>query len=174
MLQKETDWQTNFFVKTLGTLFCSAIDPLLIHFLWPLDSNANKTEVEKGLVIVRWKEKSKDNEISETDNLFVDTEVVANEQTKTVDFSMTKARDMKFNRRLYVPKAAPEKLESNLQQFREAMDKTFDNYKHEHADKNGNLLENNLTNNQIQSVVQFRERIKNVGVLQWPPIKHPG
>ena len=35
LIQKETDWQTNFFVKMLGTLFCSTIDPLLIHFLCP-------------------------------------------------------------------------------------------------------------------------------------------
>ena len=37
LLQKETDWQTNLFVKTLGTLLYSTIDPLLIHLLCTFD-----------------------------------------------------------------------------------------------------------------------------------------
>ena len=36
LLQKETEWQSNFFVKTAGKLFCSTNDPLLIHLLCPL------------------------------------------------------------------------------------------------------------------------------------------
>ena len=35
LLQKETDCETIFFVKTLRSLFCSTNDPLLIHFLCP-------------------------------------------------------------------------------------------------------------------------------------------
>ena len=55
-----------------------------------LDSIANKTEVEKGLVIVRWKEKGKENETFEADAIFAEDQIVENEQTKTIDLSMTR------------------------------------------------------------------------------------
>ena len=35
-VQKEIDWQSNFFVKMAGILVCSTNDPLLIHLLCPL------------------------------------------------------------------------------------------------------------------------------------------
>ena len=36
-IQKETDWQSNIFVKKAGTLFSSTIDSLLIQLLNPLE-----------------------------------------------------------------------------------------------------------------------------------------
>ena len=116
-----------------------------------LDSIANNTEVEKGLVIVRWKKKSKDNEESEADAIFAENEFIANKETKTVDFCKTRASDMKYKMRLFAPKAASEKLKSNLQQLREAMDEIFYTYKEEVANKNGNIRKyktkaNNLLN----------------------------
>ena len=57
---------------------------------YKLDSLANKTEVEKGLVIVRWKKKGKDNETSDADAIFAKDWIVENQRTKTHDLSMTR------------------------------------------------------------------------------------
>ena len=48
-------------------------------------------------------------------------------ERKIVDLTLTQATDMKFNRRIYPPNAAPEKLESNLQQTKEALEEVFEN-----------------------------------------------
>ena len=85
-----------------------------------LDSIATKTEIEKGLTIIRWKEKEKEEADVEEEEEEINGELF-NIERKCVDLTLKKASDMKFNRRLYAPIAAPEKLESNLQQTREAL-----------------------------------------------------
>ena len=82
-------------------------------------SIATKTEIEKGLTIIRWKEKEKEEAAGEEEEE-INGELF-NIERKRVDLTLKKASDMKFNRRLYAPIAAPEKLESNLQQTREAL-----------------------------------------------------
>ena len=83
-----------------------------------LDSIATKTEIEKGLTIIRWKEKEEADVEEEEEEINGE---LFNIERKCVDLTLKKASDMKFNRRLYAPIAAPEKLESNLQQTREAL-----------------------------------------------------
>ena len=130
-----------------------------------LDSNANKTEIEKGLAIVRWKVKDKDEDGDDDDDEDDDGEVSDNEELlnveqKIVDLTLKKATDMKFNRRLYAPNAAPEKLESNLQQTREALEEVFEKYKKEKADEKGNIRESNLTGNQMKGLLELKEKTK--------------
>ena len=81
------------------------------------------------------------------DNFTENVELI-NDVNKIVDFSMTKATEMKYNRRLYAPNAAPDKLESNLQQTRQALEDEFEKYKVERADNNGNIRESNLSKSQ--------------------------
>ena len=52
-----------------------------------------KTEIEKGLTIIRWKEKRTDEAVADDD--FHDGEEMHNYDNKIVDFAMTKASDMK-------------------------------------------------------------------------------
>ena len=99
--------------------------------LYPtIDSIAVKTEIQKGLTIIRWKDKGSDengNDKAEAVDVADDNNDDAlmeaqNVQSKTVDFAMTRATYMMFNRRLYAPNAANDKLEFNLQQTREALE----------------------------------------------------
>ena len=105
-----------------------------------LDSIATKTEIEKGLTIVRWKEKEKEDEGARAEEDVYENEEMMNVQRRLVDMTLKKATDMKFNRRIYAPNAAPEKLESNLQQTKEALEDVFEKYKKEKADEKGNIL----------------------------------
>ena len=128
-----------------------------------LDSIAAKTEIEKGLTIIRWKEKE-DEETEAVDNL-AENEEIYNIAGKVVDLSMMKATDMKFNRRIFAPNAAKEKLESNLQQTREALENVFEKYKSEKADKKGVLRETNLTEGQTKGLKQLKEKTKGESVV---------
>ena len=116
--------------------------------LYPkLDSIAVRTEIEKGLTIIRWKEKRTD----EADNYdYVEDDATErveadNIEAKIVDLAMTKATEMKYNRQMYAPNAATLKLESNLQQTREALEDIHDKYLSERADEKGNIRETNLS-----------------------------
>ena len=88
---------------------------------------ATKTKIEKGLTILRWKQNTSEEEA--VFKIFVENQENNNLEEKVVDFSMTKATGIKFTRRLYAPNAAPEKLESNQQQTREALENVFKRYK---------------------------------------------
>ena len=129
-----------------------------------LDSIAIKTEIEKGLAIIRWKEKKNETEAEAVDD-FADNEELLNMEKKVVDFSMIKATKMKFNRRIYAPNAAPEKLESNLQQIREALENIFEKYKREKADKDGNIRESNLTEREMKGLRDLKEQTKGDGAV---------
>ena len=128
-----------------------------------LDSISVKTEIEKGLTIIRWNEKSNDE--AAVDDNFTEGEETHNVDNKIVDFAMTKATDMKFNRRLYAPNAAPDKLESNLQQTREALEEVHEQYKSLRADDKGNIRETNLSQSQRKGLMDLKEKIKDDGVI---------
>ena len=128
-----------------------------------LDSIATKTEIEKGLTIIRWKERDKDD--AEVDEEFEENEELLNVERKLVDLSLKKATDMKFNRRLYAPNAAPEKLESNLQQTREALEEVFEDYKKERTDDKGNIRESNLTDIQRKGLRELKEMTRDKAVI---------
>ena len=67
-----------------------------------LDSIANRTEIEKGLTIVRWKEKEMDDEGgTKAEEDVLEKEELGNVQQKIVDLTLKKATDMKFNRRIF-------------------------------------------------------------------------
>ena len=51
-----------------------------------------------------------------------------NFNNKKVDLSLVKATDLKFKRRLYPPKAANHKIETNLQQPKSALVEAFKQY----------------------------------------------
>ena len=87
-------------------------------------------------------------------------EELMNVEQKCVDLNMKKATDMKFNRRLYAPNAAPEKLESNLQQTKEALEEVFEKYKKEKADDKGNIRESNLSSRQAKGLQELKEKTK--------------
>ena len=72
---------------------------------------------------------------------------------------------MKFNRRLYPPDAANEKLEANLQQTREALEEVFERYKKENADDDGNIRESNLTDDQSKGLRELKLKVKNDAVI---------
>ena len=128
-----------------------------------LDSIATKTEIEKGLTIIRWKEKEKeDAEVEEEEEINGE---LFNVERKCVDLSLKKASDMKFNRRLYAPNAAPEKLESNLQQTREALEEVFEMYKKDKADEKGNIRESNLTDDQTKGLQELKQKTKDEAVI---------
>ena len=76
-----------------------------------------------------------------------------------------KSTEMKYNRRLYAPDAASDKLESNLQQTREALEKVFENYKTEKADHKGNIRESNLTQEQTKGLRDLKEETKANAVV---------
>ena len=78
---------------------------------------------------------------------------------------MTKASDMKYNRKLYAPNAAPEKLESNLQQTREALEEVHEKYKSMRADNNGTIRESNLDQRQRKGLMDLKEKIKDESVI---------
>ena len=130
------------------------------RLLQKLDSIGTKTEIEKGLTIVRWKEKEKDDEGTKAEEDFYENEELMNVQRKCVDMTLTKATDMKFNRRIYAPNAAPEKLESNLQQTKEALEEVFEKYKKEKSDDKGNIRESNLTTEQAKGLRELKEKTK--------------
>ena len=132
--------------------------------LYPkLDSIALKTEIEKGLTIIRWKEQGLD----EGDKADDATECVEdhNVEAEIVDFAMTKATEMKYNRRLYAPDSATLKPESNLQQTREALEDIDDKYKAERADEKGNIRESNLSNEQVKGLRDLKEKTKEDSVI---------
>ena len=126
-----------------------------------LDSIGTKTEIEKGLTIVRWKVKEKVDDGVEDEDDVHENEELMNVERKLVDMTLKKATEMKFNRRLYAPNAAPEKLESNLQQTREALEDVFEKYKKEKADDEGNIRESNLTPSQIKGLQELKEKTKD-------------
>ena len=138
-----------------------------------LDSIATKTEIEKGLTIVRWKEKDKEDEGAKAEEEFWEKEELMNVERKLVDMTLKKATDMKFNRRIYAPNAAPEKLESNLQQTKEALEEVFERYKKEKADDKGNIRESNLTNDQAKGLQELKEKTK-VDLVVMPTDKTMG
>ena len=71
---------------------------------------------------------------------------------------MTRATDMKFNRRLYAPNAANDKLESNLQQIREALEDIHEKYKAERADEKCNIRESNLSSDQSKGLRDIKKK----------------
>ena len=132
--------------------------------LYPkLDSIAVKTEIEKGLTIVRWKEQGKDE--AGVDDDATESVEAQNVENKTVDFALTKATDMKYNRQLYAPNAAPDKLEVNLQQTREALEDIHEKYKAERADEKGNIRESNLSKEQVKGLNDLHKKTKEDSVV---------
>ena len=126
-----------------------------------LDSIAKRTEIEKGLTIVRWKEKEMDDEGgTKAEEDVVEKEELGNVQQKIVDLTLKKATDMKFNRRIFAPNAAPIKLKSNLQQTKEALEEVFETYKKEKADSKGNIHNTNLTTNQSKGLTELKKKMK--------------
>ena len=138
-----------------------------------LDSIANKTEIEKGLTIIRWKDREEEDESGDADEEFNENEELLNVQRKIVDSTLTKATDMKFNRRIYPPNASPEKLESNLQQTKEALEEVFEKYKRSRADEKGNIRECNITKHQTKGLQELKERTK-VDLVVMPTDKTMG
>ena len=138
-----------------------------------LDSIATKTEIEKGLTIVRWNEKENEDEGSKAEEEEFENEQLMNRERKIVDMTSIKATDMKFNRRIYAPNAAPEKLESNLQQTKEALEEVFEKYKKEKADEKGNIRETNLTDSQAKGLRELKEKTKK-GLVVMPTDKTMG
>ena len=68
-----------------------------------------------------------------------------NEAEKKIDLATTKATELKYNRRIYAPKAAENKLETNLQQTKVALDETFRKFMNEKCGKKGKLRQSNET-----------------------------
>ena len=83
-----------------------------------------------------------------------------NVQSKTVDFAMTRATYMMFNRRLYAPNAANDKLEFNLQQTIEALEDIHEKYKAEQADEKGNIRVSNLSTDQSKGLRDLQTKTK--------------
>ena len=81
-----------------------------------LSSISNQTEIEKGLTKIRWQAENEHDEGTTIVQQSMDDLENNNFNNKKVDLSLVKATDLKFNRRLYPPKAANHKLETNLQQ----------------------------------------------------------
>ena len=88
-----------------------------------LDKKSNSTEIEKGLVKLRWE--TQENVDTNANEEFIADHNDFNLERKKVDLSTLKATDLRYNRRLYAPKAAEHKLETNLQQTKIALEEVF-------------------------------------------------
>ena len=88
-----------------------------------LDSISNQTKIEKGLTKIRWQSENEEND----GRTFEDLEN-NNFDNKKIDLSTVKATDLKFNRRLFPPKAANHKPETNIQQTKADLEDAFTQY----------------------------------------------
>ena len=64
---------------------------------------------------------------------------------------------MKYNRRVYAPKAAEHKLETNLQQTKAGLEEVFDKYMKDNCDKKGDIRNGNLTESMKKGIKDLRE-----------------
>ena len=83
-----------------------------------------------------------------------------NYDNKNIDLSTVKVTDLKYNRRLYAPKAAKHKLETNLQQTRSALEEVFNQYTKVKCDKNGDLKETNMDPDIKEGLKTLKVKVK--------------
>ena len=89
---------------------------------------------------------------------------------KVIDLSNIRATELKYNTRVYPPKAAEHKLETNLQQTKSALEEVFAKYTNENCDKKGELKNSNVTINIKEGIEELKKKVKEGDGVCMPAI----
>ena len=73
-------------------------------------------------------------------------------EAKVVDLRNLKATDLKNNKRVIIPPLQDDEVEIKNNYLKNALNEVFVNYKNDHCDKFGNILENNLNDKQMETM----------------------
>ena len=137
-----------------------------------IDEIALQTEIEKGLVKIRYSvNNTKDNETIEHS---AEQDKIRNRESKVINMAMTKATELKFNRRLHPPDAAEKKLEANLQQTKTMLQEVTNKYIKQKCDKNGDLKDSNLDNDLKEGLRSLKQKVKTGEGIVMPTDKTDG
>ena len=77
-----------------------------------------------------------------------------------LDLQNMKATDLKNNKRVVIPKLDEDSVEINRNYLKKELKEVFLKYQKEHCDKYGNIIENNLDDNQLKAIKGLKNKIQ--------------
>ena len=101
----------------------------------------------------------------------VQAKTVYNEADGIMDFSKLRVTDAPFNRRVGVPKAMNENIETVLANLKLEATEVFEKFVDKNCDKHGNILKKNLTKGETAGIKSLKEKINNSEALVLPTDK---
>ena len=133
-----------------------------------------KTELEKCVIKCRWNDVSEqtknenENKIKESedtrdkiDNNKKDAMKVYDANKKCVDLKNLRATDLKNNKRVVIPPLDDDQNEIRRNNVKTELLKVVENYRMENCDKFGNILENNLKDQEVKTIKNLKKRMKD-------------
>ena len=86
---------------------------------------------------------------------------VSENEAKVIDFTNLKATDLKNNKRIIIPNLNnDDEHEIRRNTVKIELEKVFVNYVKDHCDKFGNVIDNNLSEEQLKAIKSIKEKMK--------------
>ena len=124
-----------------------------------------ETELEKCYIKSTW-EKIKEGIMNENNHKAPEANenetnnIVNDDKAKSVDFRNMRATDMKGNKRIYIAEVTDDAESIRINNVKAELKKVFVKYMDENCDSKGNLLENNLSDEQVKTIKDLKSRMK--------------
>ena len=141
------------------------------HRVYPrLELESFETELEKAGIKATW-EKLSENRNNEEHFKELETGEtkeslkVCDEDTKTVNFRNLKATDFKNNKRINIVEENDDKEEIRMNHVKNELKEVFIKYKKEHCDNKGNLIDNNLSVEQLKAMKNLKMKMKTENLV---------
>ena len=136
------------------------------HRIFPrLSVESFETEIEKAVIKAKWErirvERSKEehNKALESGEV-IDIPKTYDESKKLVDFRNLKATDLKYNKRIKIPEPQNDEEEIRMNHVKTELKEVFIRYMREHCDVKGNMIENNLTVEQVKAIKDLKAKME--------------
>ena len=143
-----------------------------------LNLESFETELEKAFIKANW-EKLREGHSNEERNKALETgdnmETLKtfDDKKKVIDFRNLKATDLKNNKRIKIPEFNDDVEEIRSNTIKTELKEVFIKYMKENCDEKGNMLEGNLTVEQVKAIKDLKMKMKNENLVcvetdPWP------
>ena len=135
-----------------------------------LNLESFETELEKAFIKANW-EKIRENHSNEEHNKALETGYnkddlkTFDKKKKVVNFQNLKATDLKNNKRIKIPEFDDDAEEIRSNTVKTELKEVFMKYMEEHCDEKGNLLDGNLTTEQVKAIKNLKMKMKNENLV---------
>ena len=141
------------------------------HRIYPrLNVEDFETELEKAVIKANW-EKIREGRSNEENHIVVetgdkkDTLKTFDASKKAINFRNLKATDLKNNKRIYILETGDDTEEIRMNNVKSELKGVYIKYMKEHCDDKGNMLENNLSVEQVKAIKELKTKMKNENLV---------